>query len=91
MGWFEAVARGGVPLDVVPSDRCPTVQLGVSRARSATEDAVARAAATRRALSRIAGRSDDDDDDDDDDDGWDVLGIGPTVLVSPGCTARTCG
>ena len=27
--WFEAVARGGVPLCVVPSDRCPTVQLGV--------------------------------------------------------------
>ena len=94
--WFEAVARGGVPLCVVPSDRCPTVQLGVSLARSATEDAVARAAATRRALSRIAGRSDDDDDDDDDDDGWDVLGTGPTVLVTPGVhrenvrLTRTC-
>ena len=92
--WFAEVARGGVPLDVVPSDRCPTVQLGVSRARSATEDAVARAAATRRALSRIAGRSDDDDDDDDD--GGDALGTGPTVLVTPGVhrenvrLTRTC-
>ena len=91
--WFAEVARGGVPLDVVPSDRCPTVQLGVSRARSATEDAVARAAATRRALSRIAGRSDDDDDDDE---GGDALGTGPTVLVTPGVhrenvrLTRTC-
>ena len=55
--WFEDVVRGGIPMAVVPSVRCPTVQLGVSRARPATDDAIERALSTRRALSRIAGKS----------------------------------
>ena len=90
--WFEDVVRGGIPLAVVPSERCPTVQLGVSRARPATNDAIQRALSTRRMLSRIAGKSHTDDDEDEDQ----VLGTGPVVLLTPGVHSenvrmtRTC-
>ena len=90
--WFEDVVRGGIPMAVVPSERCPTVQLGVSRARPATDDAIERALSTRRMLSRIAGKSHTDDDDDEDQ----VLGTGPVVLLTPGVHSenvrmtRTC-
>ena len=91
--WFEDVVRGGIPMAVVPSERCPTVQLGVSRARPATDDAIERSLSTRRMLSRIAGKSHTDDDDDDEDQ---VLGTGPVVLLTPGVHSenvrmtRTC-
>ena len=54
--WFEDVVRGGIPMATVPSERCPTVQLGVSRARPATDDAISVRGAHLCAESADSGR-----------------------------------